>query len=146
MGKLSTLDFPHPSSHIVICHLHLLVNISRPCRTINELPRGSIDPSWPLLRRALLLSPPKPGASPPVSWQALQSVDLSDDSKVGVPASAECSLWEWIFLQPPPPHRPAGAGCISAVRANADCRALLLSGGGTIAPGEIRSGHAGVPS
>lgn len=90
-----------------------------PYCTINELPRGSIDHSWLLLRWALLWAPPglafrheSPGTQP--------SVDLSDDSKVGVPASAERSLWEWIFSSSHP--RFHWAGCISTVRASMTTR------------------------
>lgn len=89
-----------PSSYqpIVICHLHLLVECFAvvPYCTINELPRGSIDHSWPLLRWALLWAPPGLAFSHECPG-TLPSVDLSDDSKVGIPASAERSLWEWIF-------------------------------------------------
>lgn len=86
-----------------------------PYCTINELPRGSIDHSWLLLRWALLWAPPGLAFSHECPG-TLPSVDLSDDWKVGIPASAERSLWEWIFSSCHPHFH--WTGCIFTVRAS----------------------------
>lgn len=52
MGRPSLVPHLPTEEPIVICHLHLLVKCSVvvPYCTINELPRGSIDHRWLLLR------------------------------------------------------------------------------------------------
>lgn len=106
---------------IIICHLHQLVSILWLHHTVlyNELPRGSIDHGWLLLRWALLWAPPGLAFRHDCAG-TLPSVDLSDDWKVGIPASAEHSLWEWIFTSCHPLFH--WTGCISTVRASMTTR------------------------